>query len=61
MKKEKLVNLDKWHWPYAGRGELQCPHGIGHGGIHGCDGCCQSDSFEKAWQRPWERGQWRKK
>ena len=27
--------------------ELACEHGVGHGGVHGCDGCC----FKKAWKR----------
>ncbi len=26
--------------------EYLCEHGIGHEkGVHGCDGCCSSDSF----------------
>lgn len=29
-------------WEYVhGRREVFCPHGVGHGGIHGCDGCCK--------------------
>jgi len=41
--------------------ELACEHGVGHGGIHGCDGCCSDPSFEKAWKEifggkeSWER------
>lgn len=35
--------------------ELSCPHEIGHGdpkeGTHGCDGCCASPSFKKAWKK----------
>lgn len=31
--------------------ELMCEHGIGHGGIHGCDGCCSDPSFEIAWKK----------
>ena len=44
--------LDKWKWPYGGRGEIACPHGVGHGmrGIHGCDGCCDHPNFEKTYQ-----------
>lgn len=39
-----------WHWPYlrinsSGAKEYACPHGIGHGGLHGCDGCCQDKNF----------------
>lgn len=40
--------LANWQWPYAGRGELGCPHGAGHGGVHNCDGCCNHPSFDKA-------------
>lgn len=48
MKKEKT-----WHWPYQrtnsnGAKEYACRHGVGHGGIHGCDGCCQDESFPRA-------------
>ena len=28
-----------WHYD-AWRREYYCPHGVGHGGVHGCDGCC---------------------
>jgi len=44
--KDKLA---KWDWPYHGRGELSCPHSVGHGGIHGCDGCCRAPGFKEAW------------
>lgn len=57
----KSKTLISWKWPYAGRGELLCPHGVGHGGIHGCDGCCGSPSFKKAWNRKLKRGEWRKR
>lgn len=35
-----------WHWPFQrinsnGAIEFSCQHGVGHGGIHGCDGCCK--------------------
>lgn len=53
--------LKNWEWPYSGRGELSCPHNIGHGGIHGCDGCCSHKSFNKAWKRKLKKGEWRKK
>ncbi len=45
-----------WHWPYHGRGELSCPHGVGHGGFHGCDGCCTHESFLKAYIRERDKG-----
>lgn len=42
--------LENWHWPYqrinsGGDKEYACPHGAGHGGIHGCDGCCSHPSY----------------
>lgn len=42
----------KWHWPFlrinsGGSIELECKHGIGHGGVHGCDDCCHSEEFEE--------------
>ena len=44
----------KWHWPFlrvnfGGDKEYSCPHGVGHGGIHGCckNSCCRHKSFEK--------------
>lgn len=42
--------LKNWHWPYHrinnnGDIEWACPHNVGHGGIHGCDGCCAHESF----------------
>lgn len=58
--KNKYLNEDKyldwvlntWHWPFQrinsnGKKEFSCPHGIGHGGIHGCDGCCRHKSFKR--------------
>lgn len=35
-----------WNWPFqrinlGGAKEYACPHGVGHGGLHGCDGCCE--------------------
>lgn len=59
MKKTKQTKLDEilnsWNWPYlrtnfSGSKEYKCPHGIGHGGIHGCDFCCSHKSFLKAVQ-----------
>lgn len=40
----------KWHWPFLrinsnGAKEYACEHGVGHGGIHGCDGCCKDKNF----------------
>lgn len=48
--KEKQDLLKNWHWPFLrtnfnGDKEYECPHGVGHGGIHGCDGCCSHDSY----------------
>lgn len=38
-----------WPWPryarYDGKVEYRCPHEIGHGGVHGCDGCCADPRF----------------
>ena len=44
--------LKNWKWPFqrinsGGDVEFACPHGIGHGGIHGCDGCCGHVSYYK--------------
>lgn len=41
-----------WHWSFqrvnfGGTKEYACRHGVGHGGIHGCDGCCSDPSFPK--------------
>lgn len=42
-------DLKNWKWPHYRRHdskvEWACPHGVGHGGIHGCDGCCSHESF----------------
>jgi len=35
-----------------GRVEYSCPHGVGHGGIHGCDGCCGRDDFPSGSDAP---------
>lgn len=57
MKKKFTKELDKelneWHWPFLrinsnGAKEYMCPHGVGHGGIHGCEGCCSHKSYTKA-------------
>lgn len=52
MKKKSETKLENWKWPMIrradGRIEYQCPHGVGHGWIHGCDGCCSHTSFPKA-------------
>lgn len=42
-----------WHWPkgrvnHGGSQEYLCQHGVGHGGVHGCDGCCSDPSFPKS-------------
>lgn len=44
--------LASWDWPYLrtnfnGAKEYMCPHGTGHGGIHGYDGCCSHKSYER--------------
>ena len=36
---------------HDGKKELMCEHGVGHGGVHGCDGCCADPEFKKAWKR----------
>lgn len=46
------MELENWNWPYLrmnsnGAKEYACPHGTGHGGIHGCDGCCGHQSYGK--------------
>ena len=48
MKKKKTKKHD---WPYCGRGELLCRHHVGHGPhVHGCDGCCSTKEYEKAYE-----------
>lgn len=55
MKKKKTIK--KWHWPFlrvnsGGVREYACRHKVGHGGIHGCDGCCATpDYFEAIYKR----------
>lgn len=49
------AELKDWDWPFlrincCGAKEYECPHGVGHGGIHGCDGCCAHESFVKSTQ-----------
>lgn len=50
----RSLTVDKpWHWPFLrinsnGAREYQCPHGVGHGGIHCCDGCCQTEEAKLA-------------
>jgi hypothetical protein len=52
-KKVKLADvLELWDWPhlrinFGGDLEFACPHQVGHGGTHGCDGCCSHPSFSK--------------
>jgi len=46
--KSKKNKKQPWHWPFqrinsSGAREYSCEHGVGHGGIHGCDGCCFKD------------------
>ncbi len=48
----KNDELDNWPWPYlrvnfGGDKEYMCPHGVGHGGAHCCDGCCSHPSFNR--------------
>jgi hypothetical protein len=50
--KEFDCRLKNWKWPFqrinfGGSTEYACPHGIGHGGVHGCDGCCDHPSYKK--------------
>lgn len=44
----------RWNpvWKVAKRPkkELDCVHGVGHGYVHGCDGCCSHESFKIAWR-----------
>ena len=42
--------LPVWKKAKRSKPELDCQHGIGHGGVHGCDGCCSHESFNKAWK-----------
>lgn len=45
----------KWDWPYCGRGEFLCKHGIGHGlDLHGCDGCCDCDEAREKIKKAYE-------
>ncbi len=50
------VKADIWHWPFLGINsngakEYACQHGVGHGGIHGCDGCpCNIKVIVAAWR-----------
>jgi len=58
--------LRRWKWPYlrinfGGSVELECPHEVGHGGIHGCDGCCQHVSYDKALKKFLKKIKGRKK
>ena len=48
---KKLLELIGWKWPQNRweKVEYACPHGIGHGeGVHGCDGCCGDESYQRA-------------
>lgn len=49
---KRLGVATNWSWPFLrvnsnGAKEYACPHGVGHGGIHGCDGCCAAPSYPK--------------
>lgn len=44
------MNISDWKRYPRSKKELMCPHGVGHGGIHGCDGCCADRSFKLAWK-----------
>ena len=41
----------EWRKSKRAKPELDCEPGVGHGGIHGCDGCCSKPSFSKAWKK----------
>jgi len=46
-------SLENWTWPFqrtnfGGAKEYECPHRVGHGGTHGCVGCCRHISFRRA-------------
>ena len=48
--------IKAWHWPFlrinsGGDKEYACRHGIGHGGMHGCDGCCRDKDFPQPQKR----------
>lgn len=47
----KPMKVSDWKRYPRIKKELLCPHGIGHGGIHGCDGCCDDPSFREAWKK----------
>ena len=56
-RKQPKDELSKWRWPFlrtnfGGAAEYACPHGIGHGGVHGCDGCCSHKSFKEKRRLP---------
>jgi len=42
---------------HDGKQELECEHGVGHGGIHGCceDRCCTKPEFKEAWKKVFGR------
>ena len=46
---ENKTQTKNWHWPicnrHDGKIEWACRHGIGHGEVHGCDGCCSDPNF----------------
>lgn len=47
----KTKSGKKWTRYPRYKKELACEPGIGHGGVHGCDGCCYDPSFKTAWKR----------
>jgi hypothetical protein len=60
VKKTKMITLhngrkvpafNEWGWPFdrinsGGDIEYACEHGVGHGGMHGCDGCCRKTNLD---------------
>jgi hypothetical protein len=48
---EEVAAVNGWGWPFqrinsGGDAEYSCEHGVGHGGMHGCDGCCHKTGIE---------------
>ena len=46
MKDAKKIKPVKVTRP-DGRIEYVCEHGVGHGNIHGCDGCCSKNPIKR--------------
>lgn len=50
MTPRKMPKKTEKRWAYLrtnsnGAKEYSCVHGQGHGGVHGCDGCCGAPDF----------------